>query len=86
MLDEVRIFGYLGPSRLWSAEKTPACRMPLDSGGYAGRYVCQSCSKPCNGVYRVQQPLNSSSSEDKWLCSDCKHQWNQSLRAVPKTP
>jgi hypothetical protein len=37
--------------------------------GKATRYVCGSCWKPCNGIYRL---LASSNPAEMWVCSRCR--------------
>jgi len=53
-----------GPLRQWS-ERRHGNFIPLHSGGFAGRYCCDQCRKPCAGVYRV---IHAS----RWLCGPCK--------------
>lgn len=57
-----------GPLRQFSnASKRPATSfIALAGGGYGGSYVCEGCSKPCDGVYRVMPAR-------KWLGGCCKN-------------
>jgi hypothetical protein len=67
---EVRVMWPNGPSRRWAQAKIPGASMPLDSGGYAGNYVCQGCGRSCDGVYA---PNSSSKHAGKWICGGCRN-------------
>jgi hypothetical protein len=43
--------------------------MPLAGGGFAGSYVCDGCSEPVAGVYRV---IDQVERRESWLCASCK--------------
>lgn len=59
-----------GPTRVWSPARHPKAKMPLDSGGYGGPYVCQGCNRPCAGVRPVKVGLQGAR---KWVCgSSCR--------------
>ena len=61
---EIRQMWDFGPLRRWSPTKTT--QTPLGySVGFVGSYICERCSEPCDGVYRLREPK-------KWVCGDCK--------------
>jgi hypothetical protein len=43
--------------------------MPLNAGGFGGSYVCEGCSEPVAGVYRVIRPVQR---RESWLCAACR--------------
>jgi len=58
-----------GPLRLWSSERNGGCRMPLAEGGFGGAYLCDGCSAPVVGLYRVFDGVQG---QQSWLCATCK--------------
>ena len=51
-----------GPVRQFSESRTKAGWMPLNSGGFAGPYVCSRCHSAVSGVYGPTQG---------WICAEC---------------
>ena len=51
-----------GPVRQFSESRTKGGWMPLNSGGFAGPYVCSRCHSAVSGVYGPTQG---------WICADC---------------
>lgn len=60
---EIRQMWEEGPLREYSLNREKQGQAPLDSGGYAGMYVCGECGASVVGVYRVA---------NNWICSACK--------------
>ena len=60
-----------GPLRRWSPVRQGQCKMPLAEGGFGGSYVCEGCSEPVAGVYRVFDRVER---QESWLCAHCKEQ------------
>lgn len=58
-----------GPNRLWSVVRTTSSQTSLESGGFAGLYVCGRCNRPTVGVYRV---IAGRGGVSEWLCGRCK--------------
>ena len=59
-----------GPLREWAAKRPNGnWGIPHQKGGYAGRYVCDECLSPVNGLY---EPKIGFGDGRKWLCSDCR--------------
>ena len=60
---EIRVMWPSGPSRRFSQVSNSQAKTPLETGGYAGSYVCQECGDNCVGVYET--PFG-------WVCGGCK--------------
>jgi hypothetical protein len=64
-----------GPLRQMAATKLSNAFIPYEGGNlpFAGRYVCDNCLKPCQGVMR--QNVGSQGNAvyiDRWLCDQCR--------------
>lgn len=58
-----------GPLRRWSPVRQTGCKMPLADGGFGGSYVCEGCSEPVAGLYRMFDRVEQ---RESWLCVRCK--------------
>lgn len=58
-----------GPLRRSSPTRSGGCQMPLTVGGFGGSYICEGCSEPVAGLYRVIHPVQR---QESWLCAACK--------------
>jgi hypothetical protein len=57
--------------------------MPLTGGGFGGSYVCEVCSEPVAGVYRV---IDRVQSRESWLCATCKGRESAAVLEKEKGP
>jgi hypothetical protein len=53
--------------------------MPLTEGGFGGSYVCDGCSEPVAGIYRV---IDRVERRESWICAACKTE--QIVTVFPK--
>ena len=79
----VRRMWPVGPLRRWSPVRNTGCGMPLTKGGFGGSYVCDGCSEPVRGVYRVIDRVEERTS---WLCAACKAQQATTVSQKGKGP
>ena len=64
-----------GPLRQMAATKTSAAFIPyaksMNGHHFAGRYVCDGCQQPSNGVRRQNDGRFSGNGHSRWLCDPC---------------
>ncbi len=53
-----------GPLRQFSEGRGTASWTAYDGGGYAGSYICDSCSEAVLGLYLAIPGI--------WVCADCR--------------
>jgi len=70
---EIRRMWEGGPLRQFSADRVGSWT-PLDTGGYGGQYICDTCKNPVSGIYEAVDG-------NGWQCSDCK---GVAAKAAPK--
>ena len=64
-----------GPLRQMAATKVSGAFIPfaktINGCHFAGRYVCDGCQQPSNGVHRQNDGRLSGNRHSKWLCDPC---------------
>jgi hypothetical protein len=64
-----------GPLRQMAATKVSGTFIPyaktINSCHFAGRYVCDGCQQPSNGVRRQNDGRLSGNGHSRWLCDPC---------------
>jgi hypothetical protein len=64
-----------GPLRQFAATKLSGAFIPyaksINGHHFAGRYVCDGCQQPSNGVRRQNDGRLSGNGHSRWLCDPC---------------